>query len=371
MKYYLIAGEASGDLHASNLVKAIHPLDPSAILRGWGGDRMSAAGVTIVKHYRELAFMGFVEVLLNLRTIFRNLAACKRDIEAFNPDVLVLIDYPGFNMRIAEWAKARGIKVIYYISPQIWAWRARRVHRIHRIVDEMMVILPFEAAFYERYGYSVHYVGHPLLDALAGYVPPPDFREQNGLTVAPIIALLPGSRKQEIRRILPVMLTLAERYPALQFVVAGAPSMERSYYEGFLAVAPNAHLVSGQTYDLLSSSEVALVASGTATLETALLNVPEAVCYRGGAISVWIARRLIKIRFISLVNLIMDEEVVRELIQEDCTPEALAQELTRLRTPEAANAIRAKYATMRELLGNAGASKRAATIVTAPISTLR
>ncbi len=333
MKLYVIAGEASGDLHGSNLVKELKLQQSDLSIRAWGGDLMEAAGAEVVKHFRDLAFMGFVEVLMNLRTILRNIKYCKSDIEAFKPDAIVLIDYPGFNLRIAKWAKSKGIKVFYYISPQIWAWNQSRGWKIKKIVDEMFVILPFEKAFYRKFDLDVHFVGHPLLDAVKTYQhKKPDFSEfcaQNQLPNKPIVALLPGSRKQEVNKMLPLFLQVVDHFKDYQFVLAAAPSLELEFYKPFL-FKQNVSLIEGKTYQLLVQSKAALVSSGTATLETALFKVPEVVCYKGGALSVALARYLIKVKFISLVNLIMDKEIVKELIQSDLSKKNLINELDKI-----------------------------------------
>ena len=371
MKYYLIAGEASGDLHGSNLMKALKVEDPAADFRIWGGDLMQEAGGDLRKHYRELAFMGFVEVLKNLRTIVRNLRFCEQDILDYQPDALILIDYPGFNLRIAKWAKAQGIKVLYYISPQIWAWHTSRVHQIKANVDRMYVILPFEKDFYAKYNCEVDFVGHPLLDVVKGYTAAPDFRSKNGLTEAPIIALLPGSRKQEIIRMLSVMLEMTPLFPQYQFVIAGAPSMPVAFYEQILAEKQrpqNVKLVQKQTYDLLSQAEAALVTSGTATLETALFQVPEVVCYRGNNLSYQIAKRLISVKYISLVNLIVDKPLVKELIQNDFNSKALHTELEKILQPATRQEMKVGYADLQLLMGDAGASRRAARLMHEKIS---
>ena len=358
MKYYLIAGEASGDLHGSNLVKALTQIDHGANIRAWGGDLMSGAGAEVVKHYRDLAFMGFTEVIRNLPTIMKNLSFCKKDIEAFQPDVLVLIDYPGFNLRIAKWAKAKGLRVVYYISPQVWAWKEGRVHAIKKMVDKMLVILPFEEAFYKKYDYKVEYVGHPLVQVVNQY------REQHHVIkqAKPVIALLPGSRKQEVSKKLPVMLAASQHFKDYQFVVAKASSLEDDFYNQFLAAYPGVGSVKDKTYALLSEASAALVTSGTATLETALFEVPEVVCYKGSSISYQIAKRLIKIKYISLVNLIMDKPVVKELIQDDFTVANLVKELDRiLHDHEAVSQMRNDYAALRKLLQQEeNASSRAA-----------
>ena len=358
MKYYIIAGEASGDLHGSNLIKQIRQLDAAANIRCWGGDLMEQAGATVVKHYRDLAFMGFIEVVMNLRTIFKNIDACKADIQSFQPDVLVLIDYPGFNMRIAEWAKRGGLKVVYYISPQVWAWKEGRVKKIKASVDKMLVILPFEKDFYRSWDYEVEYVGHPLIEAVKAAKdgpPVPPFSNK------PVIALLPGSRKQEVKEKLPVMLAMAKYYPEYQFIMAQAPSLDDSFIQPFTAPYPNVSVVKNQTYQLLLQSSAALVTSGTATLETALFGVPEVVCYKGSPVSYFFAKYLIKVKYISLVNLIMDKPVVKELIQHDLTEENLLKELTLLLKDEARRGqMKADYAVLWTLLGDGTASRKAA-----------
>ena len=365
MKYYIIAGEASGDLHGANLMKALLDKDPAADFRFWGGDRMAKVGGTLVKHYRELAFMGFWEVLTNLRTILKNIDYCKKDIANFKPDVLIFIDYPGFNMRIAQWAKQQHIPTHYYISPQIWAWKENRIKAIKRDVDFMYVILPFEKAFYEqKHQYPVHFVGHPLLDAIAQReeVDAETFKSENGLDSRPIIALLPGSRKQEIAKMLKIMLSVVDDYHQYQFVIAGAPSIDYEFYQQFIK-EENVHFVSGKTYDLLSVSYAALVTSGTATLETALLNVPEVVCYKGSWLSYHIAKRIIKLKYISLVNLIMDKPVVTELIQGDLTKKNLEKELDNLSTYPRRYEIFKDYVLLREKLGGEGASEKTAALI--------
>jgi len=327
MKYYIIAGEASGDLHGSNLIKAIHKNDATANIRCWGGKLMQAANATLVKDYKDLAFMGFVEVIKNLPTIFKNLAFCKQDITAFSPDVVILIDYPGFNLRIAEWAKKKGYKVVYYIAPQVWAWKENRVKKMKTCIDKMLVILPFEKKFFEdKWHWPVTYVGHPLVEVVEAALQQPT----TPLSNKPIIALLPGSRKQEILKKLPIMLACSHHFPTYQFIVAQAPGLESSFYNTLLAPYSNVSVVNNSTYSLLQQSKAALVTSGTATLETALIGVPEIVCYKGSNISVAIARLLVKIKYISLVNLIMDKLVVEELIQEQLTVENLVLGLKNL-----------------------------------------
>lgn len=368
MKYYVIAGEASGDLHGSNLLKALKLEDAEADFRVWGGDLMQAAGGDLRKHYRELAFMGFVEVIKNLRTILKNIEFCKLDITDYRPDALILVDYPGFNLRIAKWAKEQGLKVIYYISPQLWAWHASRVHDIKKTVDKMLVILPFEAAFYQKYDYQVNFVGHPLLDVIENYNVSTDFLQKNNLSNKPIIALLPGSRKQEISRMLEVMLSVIPDFTDYQFVIAGAPSQPKEFYDVIIKeskFAKSVGFVQNQTYDLLSHAKAALVTSGTATLETALFNVPEVVCYKGGAMSYAIAKRLVgkRIKFIALVNLIVDRLLVEELIQHELNTQNLRQALQVILEPQKAAEIKKGYVELREKLGNVGASERAAKLI--------
>ena len=360
MNYYIIAGEASGDLHASNLMKELKVLDSSASFRCWGGDLMQVQGATIVKHYRDLAFMGFTEVIMNLKTILNNIKFCKKDILENKPDVLILVDYPGFNLRIAEFAKANGIKVFYYISPQIWAWKQSRVHKIKRVVDQLFVILPFEKEFYKKFDYNVHFVGHPLLDAVANYA-----LENNTLTILSdksVIALLPGSRKQEITTMLPVMLKMIHHFPNYHFVVAAAPSQTKEFYESLMN-GKKIDIVFGKTYQLLQKATAALVTSGTATLETALFAVPEVVCYKGGKVSYHIAKKLIKVKYISLVNLIMDKEIVKELIQAEFNEEQLKVELNKLLVTETRNTMLESYIELKNKLGGAGASKKCAELM--------
>jgi lipid-A-disaccharide synthase len=363
MRYYLVAGEASGDLHGANLMKALKDQDPNAEFRYFGGDKMKAEGGVLAKHYADMAFMGFTEVLLNLRTILRNLKTCKEDIQAYGPDVLILIDFPGFNLKIAGFAKEKGIKVCYYISPKVWAWNQKRVLKIKKVVDKMFCILPFEVDFYKGWGMDVDYVGNPLLDEKTAFVPDPAFLDKHGLNQGnQIIALLPGSRKQEIERLLPAMLSVTEQFPDQQFVVAAAPGFPVLYYQQFIG-AKNVKLVFGQTYDLLNVATAAIVASGTATLETALFHVPQVVVYKGGTISIAIARMLVKIKFISLVNLIMDREVVIELIQEDCNPVNITDNLVRLIEGPWREMMLENYADLSVTMGEPGASARTASLV--------
>ena len=364
MKYYLIAGEASGDLHGSNLIKALHRQDAQATIRCWGGDLMQAAGATLVKHYKELSFMGFVEILRNLLTIFKNIAFCKRDVEVFQPDVVIFIDYSGFNLRIAKWAKKNGYRTNYYISPQVWASRASRVQAIKRDIDAMYVILPFEKEFYQQRHVKVTYVGHPLMDAIAERTQTDlaTFQKTHRLENKPIIALLPGSRKQEISKMLSVMLSVIDDFSNYQFVIAGAPSQDISLYQPMLKDC-SVSLVRGATYDLLSVAHAALVTSGTATLEAALFKVPQVVCYRGSAISYQIIKRIITLRFISLVNLIMDREVVKELIQNDLTAKNLKNELRKILNPTHRQKVLEDYHELAKILGGKGASERVAVAI--------
>lgn len=357
MKYYIIAGEASGDLHGSNLISEIKKLDHTSVFRGFGGDKMGSEGLDIVKHIRELAFMGFTQVLLNLKIILNNIKLCKKDILDFCPDALILIDYPGFNLRIAQFAKKNNIRVIYYISPQIWAWKQSRVHHINKIVDKMICILPFEKDFYKKFGYEVDYVGHPLLDAVK------DVRSDI-IFEKPVLALLPGSRVQEINTMLPIMLKavlpLKENYSV---IVAGAPGIEMEFYKKFPNLG-NARIIKGNTYGILKSAHAALVTSGTATLETALFGVPQLVCYRANKLSYLIAKKLIRVKYISLVNLIMEKQVIREMIQKDMNPETLYFELKKILDDAGRrNKVMEEYKELYGKLGGPGASARAAKVI--------
>ena len=370
-KLYIIAGEASGDLHGSNLIKSLHKQEDNLEIRAWGGDLMEKAGATLVKHYKELAFMGFVEVIMNLRTILKNLKSCKSDIDSFNPDAIILIDYPGFNMRIAEWAHQKGIKVLYYISPQIWAWKKNRVFKIKKTVDKMFVILPFEKAFYADYNVDVDFVGHPLLDEIAEYqktaINEGEFRTKNGLSESPIIALLPGSRKQEISKMLPKMLSVVSDFSEYQFVIGASSSIDDQFYNEFLNTK-NVSIIRNQTYDLFNLAKAGLVTSGTATLEAAIFGMPEVVCYSGNAVSIAIARKLINIKFISLVNLIMDREVVKELIQSDLNKSNLTSELKLILNSDFSNKMKDDYSQLYKKLGGVGASDKVAIAMLKTIS---
>jgi len=363
MKYYIIAGEASGDLHGSNLIAALIKRDPDAKIRCWGGDLMREAGGSLAKHYKEMAFMGFLEVLTNIGTIKKNIKFCKADILEFRPDTIVFIDYSGFNLRIAKWAKENHFNTNYYISPQIWASREGRIKNIKRDIDSMHVILPFEKKFYEKkHNYPVKFVGHPLIDAIGNSPKPNDksFRASNKLdSDKPIIALLPGSRKQEVEKMLSLMLSVVDSFPDYQFVIAGAPSLDDAFYNSFLD-GKNINFVSNQTYVLLSLSYSALVTSGTATLETALFKVPQVVCYRANWLSYQIAKRIITLDFISLVNLIMEKEVVKELIQNQLTTENLKKELHEILEGSKREKQLMAYFELEKKLGGKGASQKTA-----------
>ena len=366
MRYYIIAGEASGDLHASNLVAEIKKKDKKAEFRGCGGDLMKAQGVDLLKHYRTMAFMGFVEVAVNLRKVLDNIAQCKKDIVEYQPDALILVDYPGFNLRIADFAHEKGFKVLYYISPQVWAWKRRRVKKIKKSVDKMIVIFPFEEAFYKEYGVDVTYVGNPLLDELSKSGTPNRsiFLRRNSLgEKREIIALLPGSRTQEVKRILPVMLKVVPHFPDYQFVIGGVSSLDKSLYKKIIGNT-DVFLIENQTYELRQNSSAAVVTSGTVTLETALFTVPEVVCYKATGFSYLLAKWMIKVKYISLVNLVMDKEVVKELIQSDLTEKNIVTELERLlHDGKRQRQILEDYDELRDRLGNAGASEKAAEIV--------
>ena len=368
MKYYLIVGEASGDLHASNLMKAIKSVDSSAEFRFFGGDLMSAVGGECVKHYRELAYMGFIPVLLHLRTIFSNMSLCKRDIVAWNPDVLILVDYPGLNLSIAEYIhKNTQIPVYYYISPKIWAWKEHRIKNIKRDVDELFSILPFEIDFFEKkHDYRINYIGNPCVDAVDAFLrnAPEErgaFIERNGLTDMPIVALLAGSRKQEIKANLPMMLEAVKHYPGYQPVIAGAPGIDKEFYKPYLDAG--ARIVFGETYNILNNAHAALVTSGTATLETGIFRVPQVVCYATpmARLYSWLKKRFLKVKFVSLVNLVAGREVVRELVAADMTIDNIKSELGKILIDgEERAAMLKEYDRMLEILGEAGASERAA-----------
>jgi lipid-A-disaccharide synthase len=352
MKYYIIAGEASGDLHGSNLIKEIKKLDPAASIKAWGGDLMQQAGASLVKHYRDLAFMGFLEVIKNLPTILQNIRFCKQDIDAWQPDVLILVDYPGFNLRIAEWAKKQGFRVVYYIAPQVWAWKENRVKKMKLCIDKMFCILPFEKEYFKnKWNWDVTYVGHPLLQVIESFKSTTPLVTDN----KKVIALLPGSRKQEIIKMLPIMLSVTPHFPDYTFMVAQAPGQDAPFYNRFLMGYANVALVKNSTYDLLSVADAALVTSGTATLETALFKVPEVVCYKTSKFSYQIAKWLVKIKFISLVNLIMDKEIVQEIIQEKLTEQELTAALRNITENEAnRKEVMDNYQALHALLAAGG-----------------
>jgi lipid-A-disaccharide synthase len=352
MKYYIIAGEASGDLHGSNLIKEIKKLDPNASIKAWGGDLMQQAGASLVKHYRDLAFMGFLEVIKNLPTILQNIRFCKQDIEAWQPDVLVLVDYPGFNLRIAEWAKKNGFKVVYYIAPQVWAWKENRVKKMKLCIDKMFCILPFEKDYFKnKWNWDVTYVGHPLLRVIESFKSTTPLSTDN----KKVIALLPGSRKQEIIKMLPIMLSVTPHFPGYTFMVAQAPGQDAPFYNRYLMGYSNVTLIKNSTYELLTIADAALVTSGTATLETALFKVPEVVCYKTSKFSYQIAKRLVKIKFISLVNLIMDKEIVKEIIQENLTEQQLTNALRNItENEEHRKEVMNNYQSLHALLAAGG-----------------
>ena len=372
MKYYLIVGEASGDLHASNLMRALQHEDPQAEFRFFGGDLMKAVGGTCVKHYRELAYMGFIPVLLHLRTIFRNMDFCKKDVEAWQPDVLILVDYPGFNLKIAEYIKRHTqIPVYYYISPKIWAWKEYRIKNIKRDVDELFSILPFEVDFFKKHQYPIHYVGNPCVDAVddfrrKGQETFSEFITANGLEDKPIIALLAGSRRQEIKDNLTRMIEAARSFPQYQFVVAGAPGIEPDFYKRY--IDSSTKIVFGQTYRLLQQAEAALVTSGTATLETALFRVPQVVCYyiSAGKLVSFLRRHILKVKYISLVNLIADREVVTELVADGMTVSNIKKELAKIISGgNGRSRMLSEYDRLIGILGEPGASERSAAQITA------
>ena len=371
MKYYIIAGEASGDLHGANLMKQLYKEDSNAEIRFWGGDLMEAVGGTLVTHFKERAFMGFIEVIMNLTKVLGFIKFCKKDIAQFHPDTLIFIDNSGFNLRVAKWAKAQNFRTNYYISPQVWASRAGRVKDIKRDVDKLFVILPFEKEFYKKYDYPVEFVGHPLIDAIAdrAQVDEVDFRKTHGLSNKPIIALLPGSRKQEITKMLSVMLSLRDDFNAYEFVIAGAPSQNFNFYKQIIG-NQNVGFVNNKTYDLLSVSYAALVGSGTATLETALFKVPQVVCYKGSTISYQIAKRIITLKFISLVNLIMDKEVVEELIQNDFTKKKLKAACIKILDPIYREKLFIAYFELEKILGGVGASSKVAKKIVAGLKVI-
>ncbi len=360
MKYYIISGEASGDLHGSKLIRSLNNEDPAASFRVWGGDMMEKEGAELAKHYKDLAYMGVWQVIKNLPAILGNFKFCKEDILANQPDVLILIDYSGFNLRIAKWAKAAGYTIFYYISPQIWATREKRVEKIKLYIDKMFVILPFEQSFYKKHHYEVEYVGHPLLDIIKEHKGDSTFRKTHNISTKRIIALLPGSRKQEIRAMLDVMLKIVDEFPHYQFILAGAPSISPEFYSSLTESHQNIKIVYNETYNLLQHSHAALVTSGTATLEAALFNIPQVVCYRAGALLYSIVKRIIKVPYISIVNLIMEKEVVKELIQHELTSDNLKNALQEIIEGSYRQDILKNYQELKHKLGNEGASVKTA-----------
>ena len=361
MRYFIIAGEASGDLHGSGLVRELQAVDPDATIQAWGGERMRDAGAEILKDYRELAFMGFIEVAQNIFTILKNFRVVKDQIKSFKPDALILIDYPGFNLRMAKWAHENNIPVHYYISPQLWAWKEGRVEQVRQFVDRMYVILPFENDFYATHNIEVEFVGHPLIEAVDRYR---ETNEHQGAKRSGI-ALLAGSRKQEISKLLPIMLRVAEAYPDEKFTIAAAPNQPESLYRSFLKkfTADNVEIIHGDTYGVLDRSHAALTTSGTATLETALFNVPQVVCYRGSRLSFAIAKRLVKVPYISLVNLIAGKPVVEELIQDNVNVRKVSRALEAILRGSVRKQILQDYTVLRRLLDAGGASNKVATAI--------
>ncbi|MFP4663845.1 MAG: lipid-A-disaccharide synthase [Bacteroidales bacterium] len=371
MKYYIIAGEASGDLHGSNLIRGIKKADPEAEILAWGGEKMQEAGAEIRKHYKQLAIMGFVEVIAHLNTIRKNFRFAKNDIIRFNPDVLITIDFPGFNLRLARWAKKAGFKTFHYISPNVWAWKKDRVYSMRKNLDKIFAILPFEPEFYRKFDVDVEYQGHPLIDAVNHYQPLPlqEFQSKYKLSDKPVIAILPGSRKQEISRMLPLMLETAENFPGYEYLIAGAPGMEPEFYQQFLREYHQAHLLFDATYDILYHAKAGMITSGTATLEAALFDVPQVVCYKTSPLSFNIARMFVKIRRFSLVNLIMDEDVVTELIQHQMTRDSLKNEFQKiLPGGEKRKLVLEKYEELKTKLGEHGVSDRIASAMYSLIS---
>ncbi|MCX6230242.1 MAG: lipid-A-disaccharide synthase [Bacteroidetes bacterium] len=363
MKYYVIAGEASGDLHASNLIRALKNADNAAEFRAWGGDLMQEQGATLVKHYRNLAFMGFIEVVANLRTILNNIKFCKKDIDNYKPDAIILVDYPGFNLRIAEWAHEKGYKVFYYIAPQVWAWHQSRVNKMKRVIDHLFVILPFEKDFFKLHGLEADFVGHPLLDAIENHSLEKTNAALELKSDKPLIALLPGSRKQEVNTVLPLLLEITRDYPQYQFIIAGVNTLPHQFYKDILKDS-SIEIVYGQTYNLLKQAYAAIVTSGTATLETALLNVPQVVCYQASKISYFIARKFVTVKYISLVNLIMDKKVITELIQHDFNIKDLKIEFEKITNDtNYREHLLAEYQQLKVKLGCRGASENTAQLI--------
>ncbi|OFX47508.1 MAG: lipid-A-disaccharide synthase [Bacteroidetes bacterium GWA2_30_7] len=366
MKYYIIAGEASGDLHASNLVAELKKLDNNVALRGWGGDLMITQGVNVIKHIKNLAFMGLADVIKNLGTILKNFKFCKADILSYNPDVLILVDYPGFNLRIAKFASQNGIKVFYYISPTVWAWHKSRISQIKKYVSRLFVILPFEKDFYKKHNYEVDYAGNPLLDEYQHFITlnvENTFKTDNNLSDKPIIAILPGSRKQEVKIMLPEMIKLIKLYPEYQFVIAGVNSLGKDFYSNYIK-ENEIKLIFGQTYNLLKNSYAAIVTSGTATLETAIFNIPQVVCYKTSPLTFYVARLFVNVKYLALINLILNKLAVKELIQTNFTFKNLKEEFQKITKSENYRAeLFENYKLLSEELGGSGASKRTAELM--------
>ncbi|WMJ74862.1 lipid-A-disaccharide synthase [Cytophagaceae bacterium ABcell3] len=360
MRYFIVAGERSGDLHASNLVKALKNNDPEAEVFGWGGELMEAAGAKVLRHYKDISFMGFAEVITHFTKIVKALKQCKKDIENVKPDVFIPVDFAGFNMKIAGFANKRNIPVYYYISPKVWAWNQSRAYKIKKLVQHMFVILPFEVGFYKKYGVNSHYIGNPILDAIASFRPNPSFGKN---LPAPVIAILPGSRKQEVRSMASEVTTVIKNNPHYQFVIAGVSSLPHELYKPFLSYG-NTSIVYDKTYDLLNIAKAAVVTSGTATLETALFEVPQVVVYKANPITYMIVKRLIKVDWISLVNLIADKGLVPELIQDKFTPDLVNVALDKLvrDTPERAAQL-SGYKELKKTMGESGASEKAAALM--------
>ncbi len=374
MKYYIIAGEASGDLHGSNLMKGLKVADPSASFRFWGGDLMSAQGGELVKHYKETAVMGFVEVLGSLGKIAGNLSLCKRDLIEYNPDVVILIDYPGFNFRIARFAKENGLKVFYYIAPKVWAWKEGRVKKLKEYTNRLFIIFPFEIKYFKKHGIDAIYRGNPLLDSINDNPKKEEdistFQNRTGISQKPIIGLLPGSRMMEIKYLMPRMLKLEKEFPGFQFLLAGAPSIPDEVYNKYLK-GSGIKLLKGEAYSIMKHAQVTVLASGTASLEAALLDAPQVVCYGGNEISFQIAKRLVKVKYVSLVNLILDKPLVKELLQHDCTPKKITEEIKHLLGNDTRNKVKQNYQKLRNMLGQQGASVKVAQAMTEELKNIR
>ncbi len=359
MKLFFVAGEKSGDLHGGNLIKALKVFDSNIKIEAWGGDRMEAEGAILKNHYSNMAFMGLWEVVKNIKTIFQNLKNCKSDIINFQPDAVILIDYAGFNMKIAKFCKEKGIKVIYYISPKVWAWNTKRALKIKALVDHLLVIFPFEVDFFAKFGYKVDYVGNPIMDEIEGFVPEINFKHKYKLSEKPIIAILAGSRMQEVEVMLPTMVKMLSYFPQFQFIISGVDNLPKEIYSKY-----NLPVIFNDTYNLLHNSEAALVTSGTATLETALLGTPQVVCYKTSLLTYQIGMLLIKVKFASLVNLIMEKETIKELIQHDFNVENIEKELNSIIVGGKKRETQlAEYQKLKDKVGKSGASERAASLI--------